>query len=164
MVAVEFALRRGVASDTVPLTDLYLRSRSTAMPWLATVHDRAETLSWMMQRVLSEQQVIVAQERERLLGFAALDGDWLVQLYVDSDVQGGGVGQALFSAVKASRPEGFSLHTFTRNTRARLFYEAHGRVMTEQSDGSRNEENEPDCTYRFEPEVPPNGSPPSPLF
>lgn len=146
MIAGEIELRAGVASDAVPLTDLYLRSRRTAMRWLLSVNDEAETLRWMRQIVLAGQDVIVAQDSDRLLGFAALDGHRLDQLYVDSDAQGSGVGRAILAAVKAGRAGGFLLRVFTRNTPARLFYEALGCVLTEQSDGSRNEEHEPDCT------------------
>ncbi|WP_298279395.1 hypothetical protein [uncultured Bradyrhizobium sp.] len=39
------------------------------------------------------------------------------------------------------------LWTFQRNARARRFYEARGFVAVEQTDGSRNEEQEPDVRY-----------------
>lgn len=132
------------------------------MPWLPSVHDEAETLWWMRQIVLAEQDVIVAQDGDRLLGFAALDGQWLEQLYVDSEAQGSGVGRALLAAAKEVRPGGFSLRVFTRNTRARLFYESLGCVLTEQSEGSRNEENEPDCSYSRGPAALPAGMRPDP--
>jgi len=41
------------------------------------------------------------------------------------------------------------LHVFTRNVRARRFYQAAGFILTDTSDGSRNEEREPDCTYTW---------------
>ncbi|WP_376770241.1 GNAT family N-acetyltransferase [Arthrobacter terrae] len=132
------------------------------MPWLPSVHDQAETLWWMRQIVLTGQDVIVAEDGHRLLGFAALDGQWLEQLYVDSEAQGSGVGRALLAAAKEVRPGGFSLRVFTRNTRARLFSESLGCVLTEQSDGSRNEENEPDCTYSCAPVALPPGMRPHP--
>lgn len=62
-----------------------------------------------------------------------------------------GVGRALFAAVADARPDGFSLRAFTRNTRARLFYEALGCTLRRRSDGSRNEEDEPDCTFSYGP-------------
>ncbi len=39
------------------------------------------------------------------------------------------------------------LWTFQRNARARRFYEARGFVPVEATDGSRNEEKEPDVRY-----------------
>jgi RimJ/RimL family protein N-acetyltransferase len=41
------------------------------------------------------------------------------------------------------------LHVFPRNVAARRFYEAAGFVLVDQSDGRRNEEQEPDCTYTW---------------
>jgi hypothetical protein len=41
------------------------------------------------------------------------------------------------------------LHVFTRNVRARRIYRAAGFILTDQSDGTRNEEREPDCTYTW---------------
>ena len=41
--------------------------------------------------------------------------------------------------------------TCSRATRARRFYEAAGFVLVEQSEGSGNEEQEPDCTYAWTP-------------
>jgi len=78
-----------------------------------------------------------------------LAGHWLEQLYVDPGAQAGGVGRALLDAVKDCSPEGLMLHVFTRNVRARRFYQAAGFILTDQSDGSRNEEREPDCTYTW---------------
>lgn len=49
------------------------------------------------------------------------------------------------------RPGGLRLHVFTRNTRARGFYEAAGFVLVSQGDGRENEEREPDCTYVWVP-------------
>ncbi len=99
--------------------------------------------------VLAAQRVWVAQSGDRVLGFAAVDGHWLEQLYVGPEAQAGGVGRALLDAVKKSTPTGLMLYVFTRNARARRFYEAAGFILTEQSDGSRNEEREPDCTYTW---------------
>lgn len=53
---------------------------------------------------LGGQDVIVAEGGDRLLGFAAVDGQWLEQLYVDFEAQGSGVGRALFAAVKNPDP------------------------------------------------------------
>lgn len=46
-------------------------------------------------------------------------------------------------------PDRLTLRVFTRNTDARAFYERHGFRLVDENDGSRNEENEPDMTYRW---------------
>ena len=55
---------------------------------------------------------------------------------------------------KELRPGGLTLWTFERNARAWAFYEARGFVASEFTDGSRNEEREPDVLYAWLP----NGS------
>ena len=72
---------------------------------------------------VTRKPVTVPARAGTLLGFAALHGQWLQQLYVEPAAQGMDVGRALFAAVADARPDGFSLRAFTRNTRARLFYE-----------------------------------------
>ena len=51
------------------------------------------------------------------------------------------------------RPDGFSLWVFHQNERARAFYEAHGAVAVELTDGARDEERTPDVRYEWKPRV-----------
>ena len=149
MTISDLILRTAVEADAAALTALYLRSRTAAMPWLVSPYNAAETLSWMQYVVVAEQRVWVAQRDARLLGFASVDREWLESLYVDPESQGAGVGRALLEVVKQASPNGLALHVFTRNARARRFYEAAGFTLVESGDGSGNEEREPDCTYRW---------------
>jgi GNAT superfamily N-acetyltransferase len=142
-------LRDAVADDAEELATLFLGSRSRAMPWLARPHDEPSTRRWVQHVLLAEQHVRVAQEGHRLLGFAAVSGDWLEQLYVHPDHQGRGVGRTLLEDVQRRASGGLRLHVFTRNAPARRFYEAAGFVLVRQSDGRGNEEQEPDCTYAW---------------
>jgi len=146
-----FLLRDAAPGDADQLTDLFLRSRAVAMPWLVSPHDEASTRWWVEHVLLVEQRVRLAHHRDRLRGFAAVDGRWLEQLYVDPGDQGQGVGRVLLDDVKRVSPGGLSLHVFTRNEHARRFYEAAGFVLVEQNDGSGNEEREPGCTYTWTP-------------
>jgi GNAT superfamily N-acetyltransferase len=84
-------------------------------------------------------------------GFAILAGDWLTHLYVHPEEIGTGVGHALFDHVKTVRPDGFQLWVFQQNERARRFYEAHGAVPVEFTDGAGNEEKTPDVRYEWKP-------------
>jgi putative acetyltransferase len=142
-------LRAGRTEDADALASIHTRSRAAAMPWLPVLHDQAETRSWMRDVVLAEQRVVVAERNGRVVGFAAVHGDWLEQLYVAPEAIGSGVGRPLLDAAKAECPDGLSLYVFTRNVRARRFYEAAGFVLVAEGDGSANEENEPDCVYRW---------------
>ncbi|MEJ5913164.1 GNAT family N-acetyltransferase [Pseudokineococcus sp. 1T1Z-3] len=117
------SLRDAGTADADALTTLLLRSRTQAMPWLVSPHDEASTRWWVDHVLVADQHVRVAHDENRLLGFAAVDGDWLSQLYVDPDHQGRGVGRALVDDAKRRRPLGLRLHVFTPNTRARRFYD-----------------------------------------
>lgn len=151
VVVVEPQLRDAVPGDAEELSSIFLRARAQAMPWLASPHDEHSTRWWMQHVLLTVQQVRVAGDGSRLLGFAAVAGEWLEQLYVDPEHQGRGVGRALLEDVKRLRPGGLQAHVFTRNAPARRFYEAAGFVLVDQSDGHSNEEQEPDCTYAWTP-------------
>ncbi len=150
----EVRLRPAAPTDAPPLAELFLRSRSTAMPWLVIPHDAAATYGWMQHVVLPRQRVWVAEVvqvhgPERPDGFLAMDGMWVEHLYVDPGAQRTGVGTALLDAAKDHSPSQLWLHVFLRNMSARRFYERAGFTLVDSSDGSTNEEKEPDCTYRW---------------
>ena len=67
------------------------------------------------------------------------------------DAQSRGAGTALLERVKAERPDGFELWVFQRNDGALRFYERHGLRLVERTDGSGNEEREPDARYEWVP-------------
>ena len=79
-------------------------------------------------------------------GFIAFRDGWIDQLYVLPAHQGRGLGSALLEIAQERCPE-LSLWTFQRNAIARRFYERHGFVAAELTDGVRNEEREPDIRY-----------------
>jgi hypothetical protein len=70
---------------------------------------------------------------------------------VHPDEIGTGVGHALFKHVKTLRPDGFQFWVFQQNEHARRFYEAHGSVAVELTDGEGNEEKTPDVRYEWKP-------------
>lgn len=72
-------------------------------------------------------------------------------LHLPAGVLRRGIGTALLGAAKAYRPGGLTLAVFRRNTGARAFYARHGLTVVDSSDGSRNMENEPDLTMRWQP-------------
>lgn len=141
------SLRDGVAGDAPWMTDVFVRSRAVAMPWLARPHDDAATRRWIEQVVLAGPGVTVACDGSRPLGFAVVDADRLEHLYVDPGEQGRGIGRSLLEHAQRASNGRLALQVFTANERARRFYRAAGFVLVGESDGSRNEEHEPDCTY-----------------
>lgn len=150
----EMPIRPAEPGDAGAITAVFLASRAAAMPWLPRLHSDEETRRWIADIVLAQCQVWVAEQAATgaLLGFAALDGDWLEHLYLRPDARGRGIGALLLDEVLRHHPDGpLSLHVFQRNTAARAFYERHGFHPVPGSAGTANEEGEPDLTYRRAP-------------
>jgi len=85
-----------------------------------------------------------------------LTGSELEHLYVHPDGLRQGIGTRLLHQVREAFPHELTLHVFQRNYAARAFYEVHGWEVVEFNDGSRNEEKEPDATYRWPAAVRPD--------
>jgi GNAT superfamily N-acetyltransferase len=136
----DWAIRAGTAEDGIAVAELFARSRRAAMPWLPVLHSPEEDAAFFTAQVAEQQAWLAVGEAIR--GFAVVGDGWLHHLYVDPDHQGRGVGTALLGvAVDAGARR---LWAFQRNTAARAFYEARGFVEVERTDGSGNEEREPD--------------------
>jgi hypothetical protein len=56
-------------------------------------------------------------------------------------------GACLVELAKRERPDGLRLWTFASNLRAQRFYERHGFVEAQCTDGRGNEERAPDILY-----------------
>ena len=118
------------------------------MPWLAGLHTPDEDKRYFRGRVFPACTIWGARDGEALVGFVAFRPGWIDQLYVLPSEQRHGVGTALLDVAKAASAT-LSLWTFQRNRRARQFYERHGFVMVDETDGSGNDEQEPDVLYRW---------------
>jgi ribosomal protein S18 acetylase RimI-like enzyme len=130
---------------------VHLDSRREAMPWLPVLHSREETIAYFAGHVLVHEEVLVAEVNELVVGFMALEGDHVDHLYIAPAYQDRGIGDTLLAIAKELRPSGLTLWTFQRSARARRFYEARGFAASEFTDGSRNEEREPDVLYAWLP-------------
>ncbi|TIS85587.1 MAG: GNAT family N-acetyltransferase, partial [Mesorhizobium sp.] len=80
------------------------------------------------------------------VGFIAVIGDWVEQLYLDPASTGQGIGSRLLMDATAALPQ-VKLHCFQANTGARRFYERHGFQAKAFGDGTTNEEGLPDILY-----------------
>lgn len=121
------------------------------LTFLPTMHTDAETRDWIRSVMVPTHEVWVAEVDDRIVGFAALHHDLLGHIYVHPDEQGRGFGTALLDVVKHERPSGFRFWVFQKNEGARRFYERHGCRIVELTDGSGNEEREPDALYEWVP-------------
>jgi putative acetyltransferase len=119
-----------------------------ALPALAGLHTPAEDRWFFLDRVFPTCQLWGSFSDEDLVGFIAFREDWIDQLYILPTWQGRQIGTTLLN-IAQSRFDRLSLWTFQRNENARKFYEKHGFRVVAVSDGSRNEEKEPDVMYSW---------------
>lgn len=147
-------IRRPRAADFAAEADatatLYLASRRAMLPGLRDPHTEAETRAWMRDTAFTRYSVRLADADGEIVGFAARDGAWLMQLYVKPGWTGRGIGSTLLEAALADAAAStpiLRLYTFARNAGARRFYERHGFVAVAFGDGTGNEEGEPDVRY-----------------
>jgi len=145
----ERLIRAAAPGDDRAIADIYLTARAKALSFLPMVHSEAETRAWISYCLIPLSEVQVAVTGQQIIGFIALMGDEIEQLYIAPDHWGQGVGRQLILFAKHKSPEHLALHCFADNTRARRFYERHGFVATGFGDGSGNEEGVPDVRYEW---------------
>ena len=143
-------IRRAALADAAPAADLYLRARRAAEPAIPpSVHDDSDVHRWMRERMVAPGHVWLARDDDgALVGLVALTRGWIEQLYVEPARTGQGIGSTLLAFAQEREETGeLQLWAFTSNTGARRFYERHGFVAVEHTDGSGNEERAPDVRY-----------------
>jgi len=154
MTELVVRIRRPRAADLAAEADatatMYLAARRAMLPGLRDPHTEAETRAWMRDTVFTRYSVRLAEAGADIVGFAARDGAWLMQLYVKPGWTRNGIGanllREMLTDAKLATPV-LRLYTFARNDGARRFYERHGFTAVAFGDGSGNQEGEPDVRY-----------------
>ncbi|NUK27093.1 GNAT family N-acetyltransferase [Streptomyces lunaelactis] len=142
-------IRRAAAADASAVADVWLRAFSSALPGVRRAHTDQEVRSWVQHVVVPGQETWVATVEDAVVAMMVLDGEELDQLYVDPSWQSRGIGNRFVDLAKTQSATGLALWTFQVNAPAQRFYERHGFVAVEHTDGSRNEEREPDIRYEW---------------
>jgi GNAT superfamily N-acetyltransferase len=160
-------LRRGRADDGGAIAGVFGAARAE-MLYLPHLHTKAEDVAFFSGRVLPTSRVTVAEvvaevvaefdgdagpaavgEESGLVGFSAVKDGWLDHLYVHPAHQGLGIGGALLGHAMRESPEGLTLWAFAANHRAIALYGRAGFIEVLRTDGSTNEEHEPDVQMRW---------------
>jgi ribosomal protein S18 acetylase RimI-like enzyme len=139
------ALRPATRSDARDIARI-MRAARESFAWMPTVHTPDEDLAFISETVLPLQRVTVAEAGEGIVGFIAVHGEWVEQLYIDPAYAGRGIGSRLLEHATGGMAE-VRLHCFQANSGARRFYERHGFTAAKFGDGSGNEERLPDIQY-----------------
>lgn len=129
------------------MADVWLRSFADALPAVRRAHSDDDVRSWFRTVVVPEREAWVADCEGAVVGILVLGDAELEQLYLDPPWRGRGLGDRFMAVAKRRRPDGLGLWTFQINRPARRFYERHGFVAVERTDGRGNEEREPDVRY-----------------
>ncbi len=144
-------LRPATGSDAAAVADVWLRSFDDALPTVRRAHTDDEVRGWIRDVLLPGHDVWVADAAGAVVGVLALSDGWLDQLYLVPEWRGRGVGDRFVELAKQRQPAGLQLWTFQVNEPAQRFYERHGFVAVERTDGATNEEREPDVRYVWQP-------------
>lgn len=151
----EPSLRQARTNDATECAHVYLRSRAFGLPQVPVMHEASDVRRWMADEVIGHADVWVAELDGVLAGLMVLshdrDGGWVDQLYLDPSWMGRGLGDRFVDLARRRCPAGMQLWTFQSNEPARRFWERHGFVAEESTDGRGNEERAPDVRYRWAP-------------
>ncbi len=141
-------IRRATADDALDAAAVFTRSRRDAGDSIPpAIHTPAEDARFVRDVLIAQRETWVAVDRGTIVGLLTLHDDWLDQLYIASAAQGAGLGTRFVELAKQQRPTGLQLWAFASNLPAQSFYERHGFVEAERTDGSGNEEKAPDIRY-----------------
>ncbi|MFY9663215.1 MAG: GNAT family N-acetyltransferase [Candidatus Cybelea sp.] len=140
-------IRSAREDDVESVTRLHFLVREVSMPYLPVLHTVEDALVFFAT-VFKSSYVLVAEYERAIIAYASFRADWLDHLYVHPGHQRRGIGSALLE--RAMRATGsLKLWVFQRNVGARKFYERHGFALVRVTDGSGNEEREPDVLYEW---------------
>jgi GNAT superfamily N-acetyltransferase len=145
----QVVLRRAEPADAAALADVWLRSFDAALPGVRRAHTDDEVRDWFREVVVPGRETWLADAGGVVVGLMVLGLGEIDQLYLDPDWRGRGIGDGFVEVAKALFPSGLSLWTFQVNRAAGRFYERHGFVAVERTDGAGNEEREPDVRYAW---------------
>jgi len=146
------SIRAYRSSDFDPVNDVWRRARLQALPDFQARkgYTAAEDREYFQRVVLVKDDLWVAEVDGRPVGFMAIAGDFIDQLYVAPEHQRRGVGRALISHARRLSPSGLRLYTLQINVNARAFYEKDGFVAVKFG-VSPPPESEPDVEYHWTP-------------
>ena len=146
-------LRPATAADAPRVADLLIDTRDAFMPYAPSAHSQAQVREWVASHLVPSGGVTVAEAGGRVIGMMATErreqASWINQMAVDPALVGQGIGGLLLALAKRTLAPPIRLYTFQANAGARSFYERHGFVAVEFTDGQTNEERCPDVLYEL---------------
>ena len=149
-------IRPATVADAPSCARVYRRSKSFSIPEVPEPHTEPDIATWMGDVAIPTMDVWVADLDGVVVGQMMLQrvpddnadaNAFIHHLYIDPSWMGKGLGDQFMALARQRHPDGLELWAFQSNERARRFYERHGFVAVEFTDGSGNEERWPDVRY-----------------
>ncbi|MEP6667531.1 MAG: GNAT family N-acetyltransferase [Chthoniobacter sp.] len=144
--AADAFCRPAMFDDLPNLANIHRLAFFAAMPEMPVLHTPEEDLNFYVTSVFASAEIRVVELSDTVVGFIAFRPGWIDHFYVHPSRQRRGLGARLLAQAQAASD---TLHawTFQCNDGARHFYEKHGFRIERQTDGSANEEKQPDILY-----------------
>jgi putative acetyltransferase len=141
-------IRKARPEDIPEVARVLRRSFREALPFIPELHTPEEDLEFIANTVFPKSEMFVAVIDDVIQGFIAFDNEWVHHLYLLPEATGRGIGKLLLNLAK-TRSHRLQLWVFQKNSTARGFYESQGFKLVKETDGSCNEEHEPDALYEW---------------
>ena len=114
-----------VEADIPAISRVHRRACLIAYRFMNWSYSEREVQDWYAGKFHEWDWGTVADDSD-VVGFVAVSGAHIDQLFVDPDRQATGIGTTLLCAAPARMPPSVTLHVFEANMPARRFYERHG--------------------------------------
>jgi len=143
-------IRKYTKADLDRTSIVWLRSGQAEYQYLVQFQKLNQSSAKdVFRRLIQDKcKIWVFELNDDVIGFMALDRNYIDRLYIDPENQGQGIGSRLIEYAKEMYPDGLVLNTHLQNTRARLFYEARGFKVVSYG-LSPPPESMPDVKYRW---------------
>ena len=143
------SIGRATQNDVAEIARVFRESFQATLPFVPTLHSPEEDLNYFKEQVLTSNDVFVARSSdEKIVGFIAFNEAWVNHLYLLPSSTKKGIGKRLLDEAKR-KSESLMLWAFQKNENARDFYMSQGFKIVKETDGSENEEKEPDILMEW---------------
>ena len=146
-------LRPGTLEESDEIALVFVASRRASVPAIPPLlHDDDDVRRWLPTQMRAARATRVAEAEGSVVALMIVGEGWLEHLYVAPGWTGRGIGSRLVAWAQADQ-RALQLWAFQANHGARRFYERHGFVAVEETDGRNNEERTPDVRYEWRAEA-----------
>jgi putative acetyltransferase len=124
-------IRKMEDKDVQLLADIWLTASLKAHDFIAKEY-WINNKSLMVEKYLPSSEVYVAEQTDHILGFIALNENYIASLFVDIEQQGKGIGSLLLNYVKDLRTE-LTLRVYQKNEQSVSFYKSKNFIILSES-------------------------------